>query len=194
MRREGVSFRTAVERLASSVRSRVTPPRASAAPDPDREPSAVVAPSAADAVLLTQVVEYYHLRLKETPRALEYLEGRGLRHPELVERFRLGFADRTLGKGLPGTPQSRTREEVRGTLQRLGVLRSSGHEHFRGSVVIPVFGRGGEVTELYGRTLRTPRRGNAGAPLPAGPAPRVWNVEALGATEELSCASRSSTR
>lgn len=32
---------------------------------------------------------------------------------------------------------------MRGGLQRLGILRESGHEHFNGSVVIPVFDRAG---------------------------------------------------
>lgn len=86
-------------------------------PEP-QTPAAVVEPEAADAVLLGQVVDYYHRSLKETPRALEYLVGRGLAHPEMIDRFRLGFADRTLGMGLPGTPQSRRREEIRARLQR----------------------------------------------------------------------------
>ena len=35
--------------------------------------------------------------------------------------------------------------EMRGRLQQLGVLRESGHEHFNGSLVIPVLTIGGEV-------------------------------------------------
>jgi len=29
--------------------------------------------------------------------------------------------------------------EMRGRLQKLGIFRESGHEHFNGSVVIPIF-------------------------------------------------------
>jgi len=34
--------------------------------------------------------------LKASPEALEYLERRGLGNPELIEHFRLGYANRTL--------------------------------------------------------------------------------------------------
>jgi DNA primase len=184
MRRDGVGFRAAVDRLSSSPPAPAAAPRRPPSPAP--EPSTVVEPDAADAVLLGQVVDYYHRSLKETPRALEYLAGRGLVHPDLIDRFRLGFADRTLGTGLPGTPQSRTREEVRDRLQRLGILRRSGHEHFRGAVVIPVFGRGGEVVEIYGRTLlKTPKRGLSAHRYLPGPHRGVWNAESLGGGEDV---------
>ena len=35
-------------------------------------------------------------------------------------------------------------------------MRESGHEHFNGSVVIPVFNAAGEVVEMYGRKI-TPK-------------------------------------
>jgi DNA primase len=43
--------------------------------------------------------------------------------------------------------------EMRGRLQELGILRKSGHEHFNGSIVIPVFNASGEVVEMYGRKI-----------------------------------------
>ena len=43
----------------------------------------------------------YHETLKQSPEALRYLEGRGLTHPEMIDRFKLGFANRTLGYRLP---------------------------------------------------------------------------------------------
>ena len=46
-------------------------------------------------------MDYYHERLLKTPDALDYLKGRGLYDEEAIERFRLGFADRTLGLRLP---------------------------------------------------------------------------------------------
>jgi hypothetical protein len=51
--------------------------------------------------LLDQVIGYYHQTLKESPEGLAYLEARGLAHRELVERFKLGYANRTLGLRLP---------------------------------------------------------------------------------------------
>jgi hypothetical protein len=42
---------------------------------------------------------------------------------------------------------------MRGQLQRIGLLRESGHEHFNGSIVIPVIAPSGEITEVYGRKI-----------------------------------------
>jgi hypothetical protein len=42
---------------------------------------------------------------------------------------------------------------VRQRLQRIGILRESGHEHFNGSLVVPVFDAAGNVVEVYGRKL-----------------------------------------
>lgn len=39
--------------------------------------------------------------MKQSPEALAYLEKRGLRSEEMIERFQLGFASRTLGYRLP---------------------------------------------------------------------------------------------
>jgi DNA primase len=37
----------------------------------------------------------YHETLKGTPEALKYLDARGLKSPEMIEHFRMGFANRT---------------------------------------------------------------------------------------------------
>jgi DNA primase len=141
--------------------------------------------SAGDQVLLRRVVDYYHATLKESPEALAYLESRGLQHAEAVDRFKLGFANRTLGYRLP----AKTRKEgaeIRGRLEALGVMRASGHEHLNGSLVVPVFDEEGRVAELYGRKITPGLR--PGTPLHLylpGPHRGVWNVEALQASREI---------
>jgi hypothetical protein len=42
---------------------------------------------------------------------------------------------------------------LRGQLQRLGLYRASGHEHFSGSLVIPVIGSAGEITDSLAAAL-----------------------------------------
>ncbi len=103
---------------------------------------------------------------------MKYLESRGLKSSEMIDRFQLGFANRTLGYRLPAKNRA-AGAEMRGRLQQLGILRESGHEHFNGSVVIPVFGAEGEVVEMYGHV-----RGNGPHP-PAGlcaPAAYLRNI------------------
>ena len=42
---------------------------------------------------------------------------------------------------------------MRGRLERLGIFRASGHEHFDGSLVIPVINLDGDVVQMYGRKI-----------------------------------------
>jgi DNA primase len=175
MKREGVSFRHAVELLRDGA---TLEPSSSSSPTRStvRRLSPPVALDADDQALLAQVVDYYHETLKQSPEALAYLAARGLVHPELIDRFRLGLADRTLGLRLP----EKTRKagaDIRARLERIGVYRASGHEHFTGSLVVPVIDAQGHVSEVYGRKLRNNLR--AGTPMHLylpGPHRGVWNL------------------
>jgi len=140
---------------------------------------------AEDEVLLGQVIDFYAETLKQSPEALSYLEQRGLSHPELIGHFRLGFANRTLGYRLPAKNRQ-AGAEIRGRLQRLGIYRPSGHEHFNGSLVIPVLDEQGRVVEVYGRKVRNNLR--KGTPLHLylpGPHRGVFNLAAVQASEEV---------
>lgn len=183
MKREGVSFRHAVELLREGAPSAPAPVAGSVAASPVRATVRRLAPpvslEADDQALLNQVVDYYHERLKQSPEALAYLEARGLVHGELIERFRLGYADRTLGLRLP-EKNRKAGAEIRARLERIGLYRESGHEHFTGSLVVPVIGEGGAVTEVYGRKTRNDLR--PGTPLHlylAGPHRGVWNTDGI---------------
>ena len=149
-----------------------------------------VALQASEQELLNQVIEYYHQTLLASPEALAYLEKRGLAGQaagenarELVVKFRLGFANRTLGLRLP---QARVKAggELRSRLQGLGVLRESGHEHFNGCLVVPVFDDAGNVSEIYGRKIGDKVDGPAHLYLP-GPHRGVWNAQGLQGQEEV---------
>jgi DNA primase len=97
-------------------------------------------------------------------------------------------ADRTLGLRLPDK-QRKAGASIRAQLERLGLYRESGHEHFNGSLIVPVFDEDGNVTEVYGRKLLDNLR--AGTPkhlyLPAreGRGRGVFNVAALAASKEI---------
>jgi DNA primase len=188
MRWEGVSFRHAVELLRDGIA-----PSTTAAPVGGRRVvrstvSKLPSPlerAADDRELLGRVVAFYSQTLRESAEALAYLERRGLWHPELVERFGLGFANRTLGYRLPAKNRQ-AGAQVRGRLQRLGVLRGSGHEHLSGSLVIPVFDVEGQPVQLYGRKITPNLR--PGTPLHLylpGPHRGVFNCQALGAATEV---------
>ena len=71
-------------------------------------------------------------------------------------------------------------------------MRESGHEHFTGSIVIPVIAASGEVTEVYGRKINDNLR--EGTPLHLYlPGPHRGRVErggARGVARKSSCARR----
>ena len=165
MKAEGVSFRHAVEllradRLPLSPGSNGEPPKRSTV---TRLPAPIVRDADGREVLL-RVVDFYHETLKQSPEALQYLEKRGLKSSEMLEHFRLGFANRTLGYRLPGKNRQEG-AELRGRLQKLGILRESGHEHFNGSLVIPIFNLDGQVMHLYGRKIAPAHTLREGTPL-----------------------------
>lgn len=182
MKAEGVSFRHAVELLRADLPLAGTakPVRVSTV----RRLPAPVSVEADDRAALGQVADYYHATLKQSPEALAYLESRGLVSSEMVDRFRLGYANRTLGLRLPARNRN-AGEELRGRLERLGVLRTSGHEHLVGSLVIPLCDETG-VVGMYGRKIG--ERQKAGT-LPhlylPGPHRGVFNWEALRASKRV---------
>jgi DNA primase len=145
-----------------------------------------------EAVLLREVAGTYHATLKQSPEAQAYLVQRGLVHGELIDTFRLGYANKSLTYRLP-PGYSKEGREVRERLQRVGVYRESGHEHLNGCLVVPVIdldtGDGVvNVRQMYGRRIA------AGHKIPAGqpkhlylslPLAGVWNEVALVASREV---------
>jgi DNA primase len=185
MKAEGVSFRHAVELLREGYTSLAAKHNNPVKDATVRKLPNTLDMSAEDQTLLQQVMAYYHECLKQSPDALAYLESRGIKHAEAIDHFKLGFANRSLGYRLP----EKNRKEgaaIRGRLQRLGLIRASGHEHFNGSIVMPVWNEQGVISEVYGRKINDNLR--KGTPyhlyLP-GPHRGVWNSEALQHSEEI---------
>jgi DNA primase catalytic core len=185
MRANGISFRHAVELLRADHLPLAADPIHPVKHGTVRKLPPPVARDADDRMLLLQVVDYYNETLKQSPEAMKYLSSRGLQSSEIIDRFRLGFANRTLGYRLPAKNRA-AGAEMRGRLQTLGVLRESGHEHFNGSLVIPIINAEGNVVEMYGRKITPNLR--EGTPLHLylpGAHRGVWNEEALAVSKEI---------
>ena len=183
MRSEGVGFRHAVELLKKNYAPTPGPVvKQSTVP---KLPSPVTM-GADDQKVMKEVVRFYNQTLRETPDALAYMEKRGLKSAEIIEHFHLGFSNRMLGPSLPDRNR-RPGAAIREQLERLGIIREeSGHEHLRGSLVVPVMNLDGDVVQLYGRKITPNLR--AGTPdhlyLP-GPMRGVWNEQAFVASKEI---------
>jgi DNA primase len=197
MRRHKVSFRHACELLAKEHPALAVGSAQQPATKKLSQAKLRAAQSfslaAGDQVLLDQVIEFYHETLLASPEALAYLDSRGLGKMELIERFKLGYANRTLAYRL--APKAfKAGAELRTALQRVGILRESGHEHLNGSIVVPLFGEASEasarpVVGAYGRKVNQQLR--PGTPkhlyLP-GPHRGVFNREGIeGQSEVILC-------
>ena len=192
IKKNGVSFRHAVELLRDGVSSLAAEPGAgSVKRSTVRALPAPVAFDADDQALLNQVIGYYHETLQQSPEALAYLDARGMAgaaRDEAIATFRLGVADRSLGLRLPNK-QRKAGADIRERLTRIGIYRESGHEHFNGSLIVPILDESGNAVEVYGRKLRDDLR--AGTPkhlyLPSqeGRGRGVFNVQALATSREI---------
>jgi len=184
MRKDGLSFRHAVEvlRAPSAAAFTTRPKTVPKLPPP-------VALDADDRTLLRQVVDYYAERLRDETAgaaARRYLAGRGLGQAEAIAAHRLGFADRTLGLRLP-LKNRKEGADIRARLERLGVYRESGHEHFNGCVVVPILDAGGEVVGLYGRKIVERQSTGVYHLYLPGPHRGLWNPAALQSREVILC-------
>jgi DNA primase len=120
-KRNGVSHHHAVQLLCDGSPEAPQPPAPVKQSTVRRLRSPVKLEADAQA-LLSQVVGYYHETLKQNPEALAFLRSRGLVHNELVERFRLGCANRTLGLRLP-EKNRKAGAEIRSRLEAIGLYR-----------------------------------------------------------------------
>lgn len=186
-RHDGVSFRHAFELLnqggtaafaAAPLQKQATVPRLPCPLDAAAE----------DAALFGQVTGYYHERLKQSASARAYLASRGLDSDELIDRFQLGFADRTLGLRLPMKNRNEG-EALRTRLAQLGLWRESGHEHFNGCITVPLHDAAGNVVSFYGRRVSRPAatRGEFKHLYPPGPHRGLLNREAFNGDEIILC-------
>jgi DNA primase len=187
MRSQRVSFRHACELLLKESPALSAPPAVGSTAKPDAyvRPAADWQAAEDDQRALDEAIAYYHATLQQSPEALAYLDKRGLHDPALIARFRLGFANRTLGYRLP-PKASAAGAAARGQLQRVGILRESGHEHFNGSLVIPVLDAEGRAVEVYGRKItESLRRGTALHLYLPGPHRGVFNRRGIEGAEEV---------
>lgn len=158
MKAEGVSKKHAIELLKSDFTASVPSPKRGRQKGvvpihaTTRKLDAPFGSDEPDEVLLRRIVGFYNETLKTSPEAVAFLQKRGVTNGEVIERFTLGYANRTLAYRLPAKSR-KAGAELRDRLQRLGVLRESGHERMNGSVVIPLFDADGRTTNIYGRKV-----------------------------------------
>lgn len=179
MRCEKISFRRAAEKLAARLglapQAAAITTRAGTAHEILHTPD----DSLTDAQLMGIVTDFYHQTFLNQPQAMQYLQKRKCFHPEAVKKFKIGYANRTLGYRVPTTTAAG--RELKERLQKLGVLRKeTGHEHLNGSVVFPICDRHAVPVQMYGRKITDGLR--KGTPLHLyleQPKRGLWNPESV---------------
>jgi len=189
---DGVSFRHAYELLANGGKAVFETVSGNGQPKKKTTIPKLPCPldaEADDGTLLDQVSDYYHERLGQSKAALAYLASRGLDDEALVKKFRIGYADRTLGLRLPHNNR-KDGAAIRSRLQEVGIYRESGHEHFNGSLVFPVVNGDKHVAEIYGRKItRNLRKGTPDHLYLPGPHHGIFNPDALKSRDLILCES-----
>jgi hypothetical protein len=124
-------------------------------------------PDADDEAVIDAVLAHYQHERRASEQAKNWLAERGV-DDALADGLRIGFANRTLGYRLPEANR-RDGAKLRDQLTRLGLYRTSGHEHFRGCMVVPVLLADERVMGLCGiRLARTSVENQWATGLPGG--------------------------
>ncbi len=182
---DGVDFPEAVRRVRE-LRPHLSE-RAAEGEGPsatDAHGDSTFSPSAA--VLFDSVLAHYQRTLKNDATALRYLELRGLVGADILDTFRIGYADGTLLRIAAGG-QTKEAAQTKALLRNLGILRETGREHLTGCVVFPLFSYDGVPVSLYGRRIAD--RGTVRHMYLSGPHRGLFNPDAFKQSELVLCES-----
>jgi len=93
---------------------------------------------------LTEAIRFYRSQLPQWPQALDYLERRGIRSQEVIERMRIGYAP---GACLRGHLEALGYAPA--TIEGSGLLNARGCDRFYRCITFPLNGD----SNLYGRAI-----------------------------------------
>ncbi|WP_218396950.1 hypothetical protein [Alteromonas lipotrueae] len=105
---------------------------------------------------LPMIMEYYRQSLLLSQKALDYLDANYGISSVVAQSYRIGYSDRSLGLELPSTKNG-AGEILRGSLKRLRLFKGTGHEAFRGCIVVPVMS-GDSIAGFYAERIDRARR------------------------------------
>lgn len=94
---------------------------------------------------LNEVINFYHKKLYENHNSIEYLKSRCITTPELLQRFKIGFADGSLLNVIG--------ESQRKELTEAGIINQYGYETFNNCLIFPIIDDNENTIGLYGRNI-----------------------------------------
>lgn len=178
MELEKMSFRRAAEKLAVKLGLAPEAPAITTHTGTTHEILVDPGHGLSDARLMETVTDFYHTTFLNQPQAMAYLTKRKCFHPEAAKRFRIGYANRTLGYRVPKT--TKAGKDLKDQLTKLGIYGQKGHEHLMGSVVFPIYDKNGNAVQMYGRKVNDHLRKGTPMHLYLQQAKRgIWNREGI---------------
>ena len=146
----GMGYVDAVKDLASSAGMQV-PESQPRSPEAARYEAERKEKEASLGELLEQAMEFYRAELKKSPRAIEYLKGRGLTG-EIAARFRIGYAP----DDWQGLKAAFADYEQKGLEEAGLVIANEGkrYDRFRDRIMFPILNTKGSVIGFGGRVMK----------------------------------------
>lgn len=149
--------------------------------------STLLDPDWDDQTVLNRVTDFYHEELQNAPQVLKYLNRLGLDDRECISHFKLGYSNRQLGLRLP-KKNRKAGKAIRSQLERIGLYRESGHEHFRGSLIVPIINEHAKTQQCYAKKLLTNlRHGTEQELFLPQPKVAIFNPDSLFMDEVILC-------
>ena len=111
-----------------------------------------------DKTHVIQAFDYYQERYLTSAVVQAFVKHSFILPKKLRDSEFIGFCDRTMGVNIPKR-RSFEGGAIRGSLQRNGLIRASGHELFRGCIVFPRFNKSKQIVGAVGYRIAKRIRG-----------------------------------
>ncbi|MCL1137741.1 hypothetical protein [Shewanella pneumatophori] len=136
-----------------------------------------------DDLYIRQAFEHYQRQFVMSEIAQKFVHKNCLIEEHTQHIDEVGFCNRTLGKVIP---KCRTAEgaAIRGSLQRSGLVRPSGHELFRGCIVFPTI-EDGQIVSATGYRIGRIRGGDKAIVYWHKPEPKAFVDSGMAFAKEL---------
>ncbi|GFD82385.1 hypothetical protein KUL118_52470 [Tenacibaculum sp. KUL118] len=137
-----------------------------------------------DAMNIQQVFGCYRQSFLTSIKAQQFVRDTCKIEEEFKSQIGIGYCDRTMGKKIPKV-RSPEGAAIRGSLQRCGLIRATGHELFRGCIVIPTVDSDGSIISAVGYRLGRIRNGDKPVVYWHKPEPKAYVESGMSYAKEL---------
>lgn len=138
-----------------------------------------------DDVYIQLAFEYYFKRYADSHVARSFIATSNFLSEQGKTDVRFGLCDRTLGRHIQSA-RCFEGAAIRGSLQRVGLIRPTGHELFRGCVIVPEFNADKQVIKATGyRYQKRLRHWDVPVVAWERPAPQAFIESGMNAVRQL---------